>query len=148
MNDTPGRAVAAINVAIVLTILIITPTRILQAVQDLSGWLRDQGSFGAFLLFMATGQSRSMLDRAQGLYLNILGHSSILPSSFVRVRFFLNVDRVYLRNVAWSLDRNRWKHVWCRSSFLEYSREFGLSQEQFETRTDCGFRHRRSFFNG
>lgn len=36
--------------------MIITPARILQFVQDLSGWLRDQGSFGAFLLFMATGK--------------------------------------------------------------------------------------------
>ena len=57
------RTIAAINVAILLAIVIITPARILQFVQDLSGWLRDQGSFGAFLLFMATGELHSALHR-------------------------------------------------------------------------------------
>jgi len=55
-EHSENRAIALINVAIILTIIIITPSRILEAIQDLSGWLRDQGSFGAFLLFMATGE--------------------------------------------------------------------------------------------
>jgi len=55
-NRSENRAIALINVGIILTIVIITPSRILESIQDLSGWLRDQGSFGAFLLFMATGQ--------------------------------------------------------------------------------------------
>jgi hypothetical protein len=73
--STCRRTFVAVNLAILLAIYIVTPTRILQSLQNLSGWLRDQGSFGAFLLFVAIGKLEFRWPANSQIYQLTLGSS-------------------------------------------------------------------------
>lgn len=66
------RILVLLHIVGALAIYLITPHRILQFFQDLSGWLRDQGSFGALLIVLAASTSSFRYSKALSLTLTLL----------------------------------------------------------------------------
>jgi hypothetical protein len=109
-------AFLALNFALILAVIIITPHGIGQYMQSFAERIREMGGWGMALLFVMVGTSRflfflnlflnerTLTSRTESLFYVLWMESSprITPT-LIRIRILNDNDRLHVRVLAWSV---------------------------------------------